>query len=90
MGGIPCSIGHKSKEVILLVNIGPSLTNEKDMDKLFRQFLWSWGGEWMWNEVRNSGKDFGWVVTTLEEGTVLWVTNGSYMREVRADVSGVC
>ena len=89
-GGIPCSVGHKSKDVVLLVNTGPSLAAEKTVDQSFTQFLRAWGGEWMWNDVRNSGKDFGWVVTALEEGTGLWVTDGSYMREVRSDVSGVC
>ena len=44
----------------------------------------------MWNNVTNSGKDFRWVITALEEGTGLWVTDGSYMREVREDVSGAC
>ena len=44
----------------------------------------------MWNKMTNSGKDFRWVVTALEEGTGLWVTDGSYMREVREDVSGAC
>ena len=44
----------------------------------------------MWNDVINSGKDFHQVLTDLEEGTGLWVTNGSYMREIREDVSGAC
>ena len=44
----------------------------------------------MWNDVSNSGKDFCWVLTALEDGSGLWVTDGSYMRETREDVSGAC
>ena len=42
----------------------------------------------MWNDVRNSGEDFSWVLETLEQGTCTWVTDGSYMEEFRPDVSG--
>ena len=42
----------------------------------------------MWNDVRNSGEDFGWVMAALEEGTGIWVTDGLFMEDLRADVSG--
>ena len=89
-GGIPCSVGNKMTDVVILLNTGPSLAKEDAMDQTFTQFLLSWGGEWMWNDVSNSGKDFRWVLSALEDGSGLWVTDGSYMRETREDVSGAC
>ena len=77
-------------DVVIMLNTGLSLAKEDVMDQMFIQFLRSWGGKWMWNDVSNSGKDFRWVLTALEDGSGLWVTDGSYMRETREDVSGVC
>ena len=42
----------------------------------------------MWNDVRNSGEDFGWVLAALERRTGIWMTDGSFMPELRTDVSG--
>ena len=89
-GGIPCSVGNRTKDVVILLNTGPRLAKEDEVDQTFTQFLRSWGGIWMWNNVSNSGGDFRWVLAALEEGTGLWVTDGSYMREIREDVSAAC
>ena len=43
----------------------------------------------MWNDVRNSGAGLAWVMTALEGGTGVWVTDGSFMLDLRTDVSGV-
>ena len=67
-GGIPCSVGNKTKDVVILLNTGPSLAKEDKIDQTFTQFLRSWGGIWMWNNVSNSGGDFRWVLAALEEG----------------------
>ena len=42
----------------------------------------------MWEDVRNSGGEMGWVLTALKKGTGIWVTDGSYMQEEREDVCG--
>ena len=42
----------------------------------------------MWIDVRNSGENFRWVLAALEGGTGIWVTDGSFMPELRTDVSG--
>ena len=44
----------------------------------------------MWKGVRNSGRDFKWVIKALEEGTGTWVTDGSYMPEERQDACSAC
>ena len=44
----------------------------------------------MWNNVSNSGKDFHWVLTALEDRSGPWVTEGYYMRETKEDVRGTC
>ena len=43
----------------------------------------------MGTDVRNSRVNMGWVLTALEGGTGIWVTDGSFMPDLRTDVSGV-
>ena len=43
----------------------------------------------MWEDVRKSKGDFGWVVSLLERGTGMWVTDGLFTKELRDDISGV-
>ena len=43
----------------------------------------------MWERITNEGSDLGWVVAALEKGTAVWVSDGSYKREVAPHTSGV-
>ena len=86
--GLPCSVGIKDNNIVLLLNIGPHQVEEAHAAKTFIELLQSRGGAWMWNNVRNSGEDFGWVLAALEQGTCIWVVDGSFMEELRTDVSG--
>ncbi len=42
----------------------------------------------MWRNVHNEGRNLKWVVKVMQEGTVIWVTDGSYNWEVTPKVSG--
>ena len=86
--GLPCSVGIKDDNVVLMLNTGPKQVQESHVTKTFIDLLQSWGGNLMWNDVRNSGEDFGWVLSALEEGTRIWVTDGLFMEDLRVDVSG--
>ena len=75
-------MGIKDNELVLLLNTGPPHVEEVEETKTFIKLLQSWGGAWMWNNVRNSGEDFGWVLEALEQGKGTWVTDGSFMEEL--------
>ena len=66
---LPCSVGFKDNDLVLLLNTGPPQVEEVEGTKSFIELLQSWGGAWMWNGVRNSGDHFSWVLEALEQGT---------------------
>ena len=76
----------KTDTEILLLNVGPKQkNNNEEARKTFIDYLRSWGGTWMWENIRNSSDDIAWVITALEKGTGIWVMDGSYMPNVRED-----
>ena len=87
--GVPCSVtdGPDGRSVVLR-NHGPKLVDNTDGASSFMQFLRGWGGEWMWTNVRNEGKNLRWVVDAISGGTAVWVTDGSYNRTVAPHTSG--
>ena len=74
--------------VVVLLNTGPAQVDQAPVTQTFTDLLRSWRGDWMWNDVRNSGENLGWVLTALQGGTGVWVTDGSFMPELWTDVSG--
>ena len=54
----------------------------------FFNFLKTWGGEWMWTNISNEGPGFSWVIKAMTNGTAVWVTDGSYMKEIALTISG--
>ena len=83
-------LGVKANYEVILLNMGPNLARKSEDKKEFTEFLREWGGTWMWKDVRNSDRDFKWVIEALEEGTGTWVTDGSYMLEERQDACSAC
>ena len=75
-------MGIKDNDLVLLLNTGPHQVEEVEETKTFIELLQSWGGASMWNDVRNSGEDFGWVLEALKQGTGTWVTDGLFMEEL--------
>ena len=73
---------------VRLRGTGPSLVEGLSQPDSFLRFLKTWGGTWMWSNICNEGKDLRWVVEAVANGTAIWVTDGSYNREVAPHVSG--
>ena len=48
--------------------------------KPFIEFLYSWGGKWMWEDLRLD-EDPSWIVECLRNKTLTCVTDGSYMKD---------
>ena len=42
----------------------------------------------MWTNIANEGPNFTWVVDAITNSTAVWVTDGSYNKEVAPLISG--
>jgi hypothetical protein len=69
-------------------SIGPPLATPITTDRNFWDFLRSFGGEWMWNNIVEGYIEVEWIKTALETNTFIGVTDGSYNRERASTVSG--
>ena len=74
--------------MVLRRSIGPPLATPITTDNDFWDFLRSFGGEWMWNNIVEGYIEVEWIKTALETNTFIGVTNGSYNRERASTVSG--
>jgi hypothetical protein len=48
--------------------------------KTFMDVLYSWGDTWLWDNVSMAG-GHNWLHEAIQDGSLLAVTNGSYIRE---------
>ena len=58
----------------------------------FWEFLYSWGGRWMWEGIdvsQETRTNLTWMVEGMVNNTLIWVTDGSYDRNRATDLSGV-
>ncbi len=86
-----------SVRAILLTKInklqeGPSFANATKEYTIFWDFIRSWGGSWMWDDIdftQETTQDLKWVAEGMQNNTLLWTTDGSYNRKQAADLSGV-
>ena len=76
----PCATLLHEHAIKALGQPGPPLPTLTQPTLDIWDTLLSWGGSWMWSNLHfdNGGKDLGWLVTALQNGTALWVTDGSY------------
>jgi hypothetical protein len=74
--------------VVSFLSTGPATVGKYQRPVGFLEQLKKWGGDWMWENVRNEEKELDWVAAAMQEGTAIWVTDGSYNRKVAPDVSG--
>ena len=42
----------------------------------------------MWTNISNEGSGLSWVIKSTTKGTSVWVTDGSYMKEIASTISG--
>jgi len=86
--GFPCMIQRTADGSMHLLSTGPPLVHKTTQPLSFFGFLKSWRGEWMWTNIVNEGTDLHWVVLALTNGTAIWVTDGSFIKEIAPDISG--
>jgi hypothetical protein len=90
--GTPTSIIGPTIQRVVKLSEGPVLTKALNGRQDFWEFLYSWGGQWMWEGIE-AGKGLPynmlWVVEGMKNNTLLGVTDGSCDRKKAIDLSGV-
>ena len=59
---------------------GPTPALDHQLHRSVWDLLHSWGGEWMWSSLffPSEDNDISWLVSALEDGTLIGCTDGSY------------
>ncbi len=86
--GVPCTVRTLDDGSVCLLDHGPPLVTGPSQPDSFFEFLKRWRGEWMWANIVNEGHDLRWVVEALQNGTAIWVTDGSFIKEIAPNISG--
>ncbi|MGB2419943.1 MAG: hypothetical protein ACPH9Z_07405, partial [Luminiphilus sp.] len=86
--GHPCSVACAGRHEVRYLCHGPPQLVGVPNEKTFLEFLRSWGGEWMWQNVGNDDNSLDWLVAAIERGTTIWVTDGSYNKDIAPNISG--
>ena len=61
------------------------LTEPDSLSETFLDVLREWGNIWMWDSLRLLGED-DWIMESIQDGTCIAVTDGSYIREIFGDM----
>ena len=86
--GLPCTIFHLDYCAIALVSQEPELMDSTPQKETLFEFLKTWGVEWMWTNISNEGPGLSWTIKAMMNGNTVWVTDGSYMKEISPTISG--
>jgi hypothetical protein len=90
--GLPTSISGLSNLQVVKLNKRPALAGVPEKIMNFWDFLYSWGGTWMWEGIDDDKTTKG-NVTWIAEGMInyllIWVTNSSYDRKKAKELSGI-
>ena len=79
----------RSDPSVRYLGFGPPFMVSANQPDDFWQYLFTWGGEWMWDSVEDPHQDLQWLVDGLKRnGTLLCVTDGSYHKKLAPTVSG--
>ncbi len=79
-------LGHPtSVRVILPTRVsklqeGPSLVNPQNKHTNFWDFICSWGGSWMWEDIdftQTTTQDLQWIAKGMKNNTLVWTTDES-------------
>ena len=57
----------------------------QEIPTCFMDVLIEWGSTWLWDSLLIVGED-NWLEEAIWDGTCLYVTNGSYMKELYPDL----
>ena len=86
--GFPASVQWLPNGKAKLLNFSrervPS-DDEKEVATDLREYLKSWGGEWLWRDLRIL-EDPAWVAESLANGTLVCVTDGSYNKNIDPEI----
>jgi hypothetical protein len=91
-------LGHPTSVRVILstrmskLQEGPSLVDPPNTHTNFWDFICSWGGSWMWEDIdftQETTQDLQWIAEGMKNNTLVWTTNRSYDRKKAADLSGV-
>jgi hypothetical protein len=58
----------------------------------FSDFLYSWGGTWMWEGIdddQTTEGDVTWIAEGMRNNLLIWVSNGSYDRKKVKELSSI-
>ncbi len=86
--GAPCSVTIFDDKNVSLSSVGSKHAVSPAMPSDFWHYLLTWGGKWMWTNIVNEGPDLQWLYDAVVNGTAIWVTDGSYNRDLAPNVSG--
>ena len=84
--GVPATAEEMSEESVRLMCQSNALFTPEEVERRpFRELLNSWGGEWMWEDLRMTESPEG-VAECLRNKTLICVTDGSYAKKKASDV----
>jgi hypothetical protein len=58
----------------------------------FWEFLFSWGGVWMWdgiNDSQETKRNLAWIADGMRSNSLIWTTDGSHNSKKAANLCGV-
>ena len=87
LAGAPCSVKTLDGSSVQFLSFGPLLAISPAKTDNFLSFLKEWGDSWMWCNLYNKGRNLKWVVDAMKNDVSIWVTDGSYNREIVPKVS---
>jgi hypothetical protein len=71
---------------------GPSFADAPKKHINFWEFIQSWEGGWMWEDIdftQDTTQDLRWVAEGMQNNTLVWTTNRSYNSKRVTDLSGM-
>ena len=91
--GYPSSVTATFEEAaVTKQEEGPRLATEPADPADFWEFLYAWGGKWMWEGIdanQETRNNLTWLVAGMKINSLIWITDGSYDRNRAKDLSGV-
>ena len=84
--GVPATATEMSEDSIRLFCQSKELyVPESEAQKSFKELLEGWGGCWMWEDLRLT-EDLEWIVESLQNKSLVCVTDGLYDKQRAPDV----
>ena len=82
--GLPCAVRLTTQNRVMLRSVATA-PDPVTLPEGFFEVLKGWGQTWMWKSLRLVGNE-DWILDAVREGTLITVTDGSYIREMDPNV----